>query len=193
MERLRSALSALSASASALLQPTANSLAGALGAGLCCNKLATNSLTPVTVGFLKACLYAALSHSLAVMCRCTCRVHHFGVPHTAGCVLLVDGCWRQCTFSVVLYTRSCYTTLPCNAFPCGSDAGFALVVTSHAGALGVSSQGSTGPVALLAEEIVRGSAAAALSLLLTAVEPRCGQTHGFSMQATTLLHVAVLE
>jgi hypothetical protein len=42
----------------------------------------------------------------------------------------------------------------------------------HAGALGLQDQGPTGPVPLLAEEVVRGSAAAALSLLLTAVEPR---------------------
>ena len=46
------------------------------------------------------------------------------------------------------------------------------VLASTAGALGLPSQGPTGPVPLLAEEIVRGSSAAALSLLLTAVEPR---------------------
>jgi hypothetical protein len=42
-----------------------------------------------------------------------------------------------------------------------------------AGALGLPAQGPNGPVPILAEEVVRGSAAAALSLLLTAVEPRC--------------------
>lgn len=41
-----------------------------------------------------------------------------------------------------------------------------------AGALGLPAQGPNGPVPILAEEVVRGSAAAALSLLLTAVEPR---------------------
>jgi len=45
-----------------------------------------------------------------------------------------------------------------------------------AGALGLPSQGPQGPVTMLAEEVVRGSAAAALSLLLTAVEPRCAGT-----------------
>lgn len=39
--------------------------------------------------------------------------------------------------------------------------------------LQVEDQGPLGPVGLLAEEVVRGSAAAALSQLLTAVEPRC--------------------
>jgi hypothetical protein len=44
--------------------------------------------------------------------------------------------------------------------------------TAAAAAVQVEDQGPLGPVSLLAEEVVRGSAAAALSQLLTAVEPR---------------------
>lgn len=71
----------------------------------------------------------------------------------------------------VCYTQAAAT--PCMRMLSSAVRSLVLLrCTFVAGALGLPAQGPNGPVPIMAEEIVRGSAAAALSLLLTAVEPR---------------------
>lgn len=78
-------------------------------------------------------------------------------PESGGAGVPVACIGYSCTLAAQLRNGSCVRVCVC---------------VLHAGALGLPAQGPNGPVPILAEEVVRGSAAAALSLLLTAVEPR---------------------
>jgi hypothetical protein len=79
-----------------------------------------------------------------------------------------------CSFGEESHGLQPYTQCTCHDFwpaaTCLSPTVSSLAAA--ASAVQVEDQGPLGPVALLAEEVVRGSAAAALSQLLTAVEPR---------------------
>lgn len=100
---------------------------------------------------------------------------HQRLPHTVCLSLagLDPAAKARHALSLLERLRACLAAAGASA-----EAVLQPTATALAGALGLTGRPEAqGTVDVLAEEVVRGSAAAALSLLLNAVEPRCGIWH----------------